>query len=153
MKIKNILLITIIIICTNSCVKVPPENGEGESNGKDITQNNKIIIERKPCKADLACQNDYDKLLEDAYKKIMIDSLRTTESLNQAKQILKKAKLNECGECLDIQKTKWDNIYSKSEEGYKSSESIVKDYNDSDHKLRMEQYKALMEISKNAIQK
>jgi hypothetical protein len=79
--------------------------------------------------------------------------LRTTESLNQAKQILKKAKLNECGECLDIQKTKWDNIYSKSEEGYKSSESIVKDHNDSDHKLRMEQYKALMEISKNAIQK
>lgn len=153
MKTKNLLLITIVIVCVNSCVKVPPEKEGGQANGTVVIQNDKKIIERKPCKADEACQKNYDKLLEDAYKKITIDSLRTTESLNQAKQILEKVKLNECGDCLDIQKTKWDNIYSESERGYNSSVGIVKDYNDSEHKLKMERYKALMEISKNAIQK
>lgn len=153
MKIKNILLITIIVIFINSCVKVPPESVGGEPNNTDIMQNDKKIIERKPCEADEICQNEYDKLLNDAYQKITIDSLRTTESLSQAKQILEKAKLNECGDCLDIQKTKWDNIYSESEKGYNSSVGIVRDFNDSDHKIKMERYKALMEISKNAIQK
>lgn len=146
MKKMNVIL-TISCLLT-SCYKPEDKMGEGSKEKKTLR-----IIERNPCKADEACQKNYDNLLVDAYQKITVDSLRTTESLNQAKQNLEKAKFNECGDCLDIQKAKWDNIYSKSVEGYKSSESIVKDYNDSDHKLRMERYKALMAISKNAIQK
>jgi hypothetical protein len=141
MNFKNI--IPIICLLLNSC-------GFGSTDFKNA---HTIIADDKPCKADEACQNNYDKLLEDAYQKITVDSLRTTESLRQARQKLEEAKSNECGDCLDIQKSKWDNIYSKSEEGYNSSEGIVKDFNDSDHKIKMERYKALMEISKDAIQK
>ena len=102
-----------------------------------------------PCDVDSLCQNQYNKLLQTAYDLVENNPDKITESLYLAEKNLKDAKVkaDECGKCLDRQIVKWTVINKSSIEGYQSSESLSKKYNDNDHKLRMRAYKALCDVS------
>lgn len=102
-----------------------------------------------PCEVDSLCQNQYNKLLQTAYDLVENNPDKITESLYLAEKNIKDAKVKaeECGECLDRQVVKWTVINKSSIEGYQSSESLSKKYNDNDHKLRMGAYKALRDVS------